>query len=348
MKNLHIEHFEDLIFEQNGIKNVLSALPKLNKFCITTKYDGAPAIVFGVDPETKKFFVATKSVFNKVPKVCYTEKDVDKLYPDQPELCGVLKLALSSLKSLKIKNIVQGDLLFTRKDLDRKQLNGIDCVVFTPNIITYAIPYTVEPEIGIAIHTEYTGDKLTTLTGKFCSIESNKKVWIPDMAAKLLDLPDYSHLLKYAAIKLDINTFDDCAYFKRYVNHCVKTNETSSGGGLQTFIKDKYKIEIDKLKTYCGKTKKTDRLNNTICELQKKNNEINMLFEFHSLLTLYKLQLLRRLKDTSSVSTYHIEDGKYVNFEHEGYVIFSKNSCKFCCKLVNRLKFSKLNFIKND
>ena len=39
---------------------------------MTVKWDGAPAIICGVNPENGKFFVGTKSVFNKTPKINYT------------------------------------------------------------------------------------------------------------------------------------------------------------------------------------------------------------------------------------------------------------------------------------
>ena len=32
---------------------------------MTVKWDGAPAIICGINPENGKFFVGTKSVFNK-------------------------------------------------------------------------------------------------------------------------------------------------------------------------------------------------------------------------------------------------------------------------------------------
>ena len=64
MKNLHITHPEDLILDgkvacQNVIEIFRSAFDDYNQEDnrITTKYDGAPAIVFGTDPTNKRFFV---------------------------------------------------------------------------------------------------------------------------------------------------------------------------------------------------------------------------------------------------------------------------------------------------
>ena len=74
-KNLHLEHLEDDIVNQGkaGGLNSIKMLRELGKMLtepsssvnITTKWDGAPAIVCGTDPITGYFFVGTKSVFNK-------------------------------------------------------------------------------------------------------------------------------------------------------------------------------------------------------------------------------------------------------------------------------------------
>ena len=86
-KNTHLEHLEDDILNDGtkGGKNAISFLRELgemlsekpNSMMITTKWDGAPAIICGIDPETEQFFVGTKSVFNKTnPKVIYNESDI--------------------------------------------------------------------------------------------------------------------------------------------------------------------------------------------------------------------------------------------------------------------------------
>ena len=79
MKNLHIEHPEDTIL--TGDLSVLDAFQSDNHYSV--KIDGSPAIVWGTDPENGKFFVGTKSVFNKrTPKINYTAEDVCNNHPD--------------------------------------------------------------------------------------------------------------------------------------------------------------------------------------------------------------------------------------------------------------------------
>ena len=77
MKNLHLEHPEDLILE--GHFSVFGIL--YGNAHISLKIDGAPSIVFGTNPENGKFFVGTKSVFNKKKiKICYKVADIEELY----------------------------------------------------------------------------------------------------------------------------------------------------------------------------------------------------------------------------------------------------------------------------
>ena len=91
MKNTHLEHLEDNILNggSQGGKEAVAFLRSLGDMLdqgsaetrVTVKWDGAPAIICGVNPENGRFFVGTKSVFNKVsPKISYSEEDVDSMY----------------------------------------------------------------------------------------------------------------------------------------------------------------------------------------------------------------------------------------------------------------------------
>jgi len=87
-KNVHLEHIEDEILNRGvvGARDAINFLQSLrdmlaghaqSKVNVTTKWDGAPAIFCGTNPENGKFFVGTKSVFNKNAKLNYTEDDID-------------------------------------------------------------------------------------------------------------------------------------------------------------------------------------------------------------------------------------------------------------------------------
>ena len=107
MPNKHLDHLEDLILygrrEATNAVNEIMNDPKLS-----VKWDGAPAIVFGTDPRNGKFFVGTKSVFNKIKvKICYDQTDIDTHY--KGVLADILRLCLHHLP--RIGGIVQADFI---------------------------------------------------------------------------------------------------------------------------------------------------------------------------------------------------------------------------------------------
>lgn len=91
-KNVHLEHLEDNVLNAgvSGAREAINFLRSLRdmlagytgtKMNVTTKWDGAPAIFAGINPENGKFFVGTKSVFAKNAKLNYTDDDIDENHP---------------------------------------------------------------------------------------------------------------------------------------------------------------------------------------------------------------------------------------------------------------------------
>ena len=172
MKNTHLEHLEDELLNEGylGARRAFSVLRNLRKrltglgssSTITVKYDGAPAVVCGTDPDNGMFFVGTKSVFNKkAPKICYSHKDIDFHYDGQ--LADKLHACLEHLPKLNIKGVLQGDLLFTD---DKKVVSrgGAKHWCFTPNTLTYTVGCDTDlgrqiakASVGIVFHTSYYG-----------------------------------------------------------------------------------------------------------------------------------------------------------------------------------------------
>mgnify|MGYP001383265932 CR=1 FL=1 len=180
-KNTHLEHLEDNIFNKGfaGAKEAVDYLYSLHEMLegnskssvnMTTKWDGAPAIIAGKDPQTGKFFVGTKGVFAKKPKINFTNKDIDVNHADVGDKDGSglrekLKLALKYLSRLNFDTVVQGDMLFAgQSDIKTITLDDKEHLVFKPNTITYAVPKDSEigkqissAGFGIVWHTEYVG-----------------------------------------------------------------------------------------------------------------------------------------------------------------------------------------------
>jgi hypothetical protein len=188
-RNVHLEHLEDDIINRgsaggtnaiNFLKSVRDMLAGSSraKVNMTVKWDGAPAIICGTNPENGKFFVGTKSVFNKNPKVNYTSGDIRKNHSG--ELAEKLTIALRELSRLGIKGILQGDLLFTQSDLKKANIDGENMITFTPNTITYAVPVDSSigkkisrARMGIVFHTKYSGKTLDSMTAGFGTVRGS-------------------------------------------------------------------------------------------------------------------------------------------------------------------------------
>ena len=140
MKNTHLQHPEDSIL--SGDLSVLDWF--LAESELSVKIDGAPAIVWGTNPQTKKFFVGTKSVFNKkIIKINETHDDIDRNHSGA--VADILHHCFDCLPSFD--GIVQGDFIGYGDD-----------DTFCPNTITYIFDEIIEQNIIIAPHTFYATD----------------------------------------------------------------------------------------------------------------------------------------------------------------------------------------------
>ena len=94
-KNTHLEHLEDsiLLDGEQGATDAFMFLDELaktftaggnNNLKITTKWDGAPAVFCGTYPGSGRFFVGSKSIFNKDAKINFTHADVDANHGSSP------------------------------------------------------------------------------------------------------------------------------------------------------------------------------------------------------------------------------------------------------------------------
>ena len=137
MPNTHIEHPEDSIL--SGDLRVLRWFTENGN--ISVKIDGSPAIVWGTNPATKKFFVGTKSVFNKkLIKINHSHKEIDKNHTGF--VAKVLHACFDNLP--KSKKVYQGDFIGFGGDY-----------IYRPNTITYRFDKIIKQNIIIAPHTLY-------------------------------------------------------------------------------------------------------------------------------------------------------------------------------------------------
>jgi hypothetical protein len=137
MKNTHLEHPEDTIL--TGDLSVLDWFTA--KGNLSVKIDGAPAIVWGIDPATGTFFVGTKAVFNKKKiRIAHSHEEIDTFYDGN--VAQILHCCFDSLP--RTETIYQADFI---------GFGGLN--EYTPNTITYLFGDIVTQSIIIAPHTCY-------------------------------------------------------------------------------------------------------------------------------------------------------------------------------------------------
>ena len=208
-KNLHLEHIEDEIFNfgaygaresitfLQSLRDMLSGSSSSKKVEVTTKFDGAPAIFVGIDPYDGQFFVGTKGVFNVNAKLVKSIDDISK-HGYKGALANKLQVSFEELQKLGIKNVIQGDLLYTVDDLKPEVVDGVRYTTFQPNTIVYAIEegskldkQIKNSKLGIVFHTTYSGKTLPEMSASFgadiSGLKETPSVWFSDV-----DYKDYS------------------------------------------------------------------------------------------------------------------------------------------------------------
>ena len=204
-KRTHLQHIEDIILADGhsggeavvnyfqGIMQTLqgSADQSIN---VSVKWDGAPAIVCGTNPENGRWFVGTKGVFGKNAKLNYSKEDIARNHGTD-DLGQKLLKCLTHLVKLNIRGIVQGDYMFHRETLQRQNMSGENYLTFKPNTITYAVPeksdlgkQMASAQVGIIFHTTYTGDTIANLKAQYgADVESFTRtpdVWFDNATYK--------------------------------------------------------------------------------------------------------------------------------------------------------------------
>ena len=380
-KNTHMTHLEDLVFEgSDRAAEAVDFLEEITKMLngntnsrtnATVKWDGAPAVFCGTNPENGKFFVGSKSIFNKTPKINYTVGDIRKNHTSG--VAGKLATALKHLKKLPIKGILQGDMMFGPGDIKTQNIDGISHYIFKPNTITYAVPVDSalgskigKAKMGIVFHTSYRGKTISKLSASFGvnvnSLKNKSAVWVDD--AKFKDVSGTASLTKSETktiesiisvaknkLKSSKSFLDEVANKNEligklniYANLKVREGSTSlSNEEFINFVNDKIQKEIDGLKSEAAKKGRESARDEMVGYLKTKNKKMDSLFSLHASLVEGKILLLRKLESVKSIGTFlQTSDGFKVT-KPEGFVGIDKHT-KNAVKLVDRLEFSRANF----
>jgi len=391
-KNTHLEHLEDsiLLDGEQGAKDAFMFLDELarvfsgvqkNTFKITTKWDGAPAIFCGTHPETKKFFVGSKSIFNQQAKINYTEKDIDTNHGNSPGLAAKLKDCLKYLPELGIDGMAQGDLLFTN-DKEYKKINGQDCIIFQPNTITYCIPKedklygkASKAKLGVVFHTSYSGKDMESQSATFgydvSQLKDSKNVLVlsaetgqlgKDILLTPVEKKSLGKLktnsvkaLKYASNFLDevavqIKSKDQLVigtrlkiFFNKYVREGKKISKPELFvKEFQKYFETEVRKAADKVKTPKAKASKLTKLYDGLDMIKDHKKAIMNTVDLYVNLQTAKEVFIRKLEKGERFGTYLRTENGYDVTAPEGYVAIQEGST--AVKLVDRLSFSVANF----
>ena len=379
----HLSHIDELLYSTNADRKqllkfctqIISAIEKQNINDteiteLTTKIDGSVSIVFGLHPQQQKFFIGSKSAFNKTPKVNFS---VDDIYVNHNKSVGLAKTMIylfEILSKYKFTNVYQADLIFTPETISIA--NGI--AKFTPNTITYSLPADLMKgkKIGLSVHTIYRvsgspTDELslnhmvssqllskpkelqtakdvhlvTTKTNIDSILKTDKirqNFYVTELKKELSRLTSSVNAVNNKNIEEFIVNLN--AYLVSYSNQCIRTGTQHNTQGFIMYMKTKATTANDKLKRgrienfEYGETEQYKLL-------QSHNTELNTVFATQETLTKFKTLLLAFFNHGKHEFKTQYKDE---DTGHEGFVFRFDDKL---LKLVDRPRFSKLNF-NND
>ena len=392
-KNLHLEHLEDEIINYgvDGGRAALNFLRSLRNMLaggsrssvnMTVKWDGAPAIFAGIDPEDGKFFVAKKSVFNVSPKLYKTNAEIDA------DLSGALnakfKVALKEFSKLGIKGVLQGDLMFT-DDVEKTTIEDSGYYTFQPNTIVYAVPIdsvlgkTInKAKIGVVWHTTYTGGALQDMKASFganiSSLSKSSSVWMDDatykdasgkatftasetekvtavlsQVGKTFQKINANQLRSFIKLQESMTGAIAGASLKTYNNSKVRagekiTNPMAHAKGYEAWVLDSIQKQIDKAKSPAGKKKYENIQKEYVREVKKHTRNLTQIITFQNLLVDAKMLIVKKLNSVKGLTDTFIKTKNGFKVTNpEGYVAIDRVSGG-AVKLVDRMEFSFNNF----
>ena len=392
-KDRHLTHIEDAVLEGGvaGTRNAINFLISLRDMfaddgqtiseargglILRTKFDGAPAIYAGINPENGKFFVGSKSIFAKNAKLNYTEADIRDNHSGG--LADKLSQALKYLPELGIKGIAHGDFMFSKSDLKDETIDGKKYITFRPNTITYAVPADSKlaqqvraAKIGIVFHTTYHGKTMQTLQTHFDinvnNFNPSRNVWY--RSNKFVDVTGRATLTKaenarltgilsqagslFRTIPASLMNFIATNETQRiqimsFYNQRIRAGEHMSAGHTAQLIKwvgDKMQKAIDEAKMPATKAKRKAERDMILRWYRQNASDLKKIFHLQNLLIDAKMLLIAKFNQVNDLGTFlHTADGGYKVTTPEGYVA-AWSTGGDAVKLVDRMEFSRANFL---
>lgn len=345
----------------------------------TVKWDGAPALFVGVDPEDGRFFVAKKGLFNVNPQMFKTPAEIKKTLSG--DLQKKFLIALSEFSKLGIKEgvVYQGDLMFTKGDLKVENIEGQKYFTFHPNTIVYAVPVKSKlaatiskARIGIVWHTVYTGKSIATMKGSFGKditkkMKSISSVWMDDAtyrdvtgnatftaaetaevtnvlseAGKIFRTIDAS-LINAIADNDELKTLVK-AHNNTYVRAGVPFPDVRSHvKGLHDHITNWFQKKIDSVKTPESKERWEANKKDVLSKVLSNPRALQNVYSLMNKIVHAKQMIIEKMNKASSINVFLKTRNGWKVTNQEGFVAIDRLSGN-AVKIVDRLEFSRANF----
>ena len=378
--NTHLTHLEELVLTQGPrgyrmarafLLELLETLKGNSKSHVQTsvKWDGAPAIFAGINPENGQFFVGTKSIFNKVPKINYTPQDIIDNHGHAPGLVDKLTKALKYLPSLGINKILQGDFMFDDGMLDIIDIDGEPHYRFKPNTIVYAVPVDSDlgrevgkSKFGIVFHTTYDSlDSGASFGADVSGLNRVPGIWFDDAfftddtGTVTLTENEESRVISLVeqadAVNEKINYHDlPLADLNMYINSEIRIGEfledpTKSFKEFLKWYSIRLEKKVDSLKTEKFKIRAFEKGEEELQSFENNKEDILNLLYVSRLLFEAKNIFINKYNNAVYKTKHFVDDGSgdLMATNPEGYVAVDHagNGVKF----VDRLEFSRANFL---
>jgi len=385
-KRTHLQHIEDIILTDGhaggtsvieyfqGILQTLqgSADQPIN---VSVKWDGAPAVVCGTNPENGRWFVGTKGVFGKTPKLNYTKDDISRNHGTD-DLGQKLLKCLVHLEKLNIKGIVQGDYMFHRETLQRQSMSGENYLTFKPNTITYAVPEDSDlgrqmaaAQVGIIFHTTYSGSRIDNLKAQYgadvAAFTKTPDVWFDNATYKNVSgtanftaeeqaqFTAGMDKLKALLTKVPTNLSamlgvnkDFLPFFMLFINDQIRqgvlptdTNEYLKG--FAEFYQGRMQQQAAGLKAQKALQLRQQKMKDMPLFLKQMQRPLAAMMAFYKEVIALKKLTLDKMNKATAIGTFAQTDSGLEVTDPEGFVAVGKTGD--AVKLVDRLGFSRKN-----
>jgi len=385
-KRTHLEHIEDIVLT-NGyeggvtvvgyftdIYNMLKG-SSANSLQVSVKWDGAPAVICGINPDNGKFFVGTKSVFAQSAKINYTKQDIARNHGTD-DLGQKLLKCLVHLPKLNIQGVVQGDMMFTDNDLTTQDINGGKFITFKPNEIVYAVPedsdigkQIASAKVGIIFHTTYTGERLADMNAKagvdVASFTKTADVWFDNASYKNVagsatftktESTDFAKGIQILKTLLNgvpknlsamlTTNKDFVPMFQMYINAEIKQGKVPTDvnaflKGFQQFYLDRMQQQLAGLKAQKAIALRQQKMAEMPKFLATMRKPLSAMLAFYKQAQALKMQALQKMNQAMQVGTFAQTDAGLEVTDPEGFVAVGTDGG--AVKLVDRLTFSRRN-----